>query len=242
MSGALARRLSLDGHALGVQLRSTRAQPGSTAGQFYTVVGIANDIRIPGRRMASQALIYRPPVPGGLPLLARVAGSPRLTADAIRRNILDADPTAIIYYVTIGDDYIRDALAPTRFAMALLAAFAIIALILSAVGLYGVIAYGVTQRTRELGVRVALGADPRTVMKTVIGSGLRLAAGGVALGAVAADAAARVLGSMLHGVSPSDPLTFAAITLLVAAIALLASYLPARRVLRIDPTDALRAD
>jgi len=126
--------------------------------------------------------------------------------------------------------------------MALLVAFAAVALVLAVVGLYGVISYGVAQRTREIGVRVALGAEPSAVARLVIGSGLRLAAAGVAIGAAGAVAATRVLSGMLFGVSAVDPTTFAGTTLVVAAIALLASYLPARRALRIDPAEALRAD
>jgi putative ABC transport system permease protein len=126
--------------------------------------------------------------------------------------------------------------------MALLVAFAAVALILATVGLYGVISYGVTQRTREIGVRVALGAEPSAVARLVIGNGLRLATLGVVIGAAGAIAATRALSGMLFGVSASDPWTFAAITVVVAAVALLASYLPARRAVRIDPVEALRAE
>jgi len=149
---------------------------------------------------------------------------------------------AVAREITVGDRYLRDSLASMRFAMALLAAFSGIALVLSGVGLYGVIAYSVTQRTREIGVRVALGADAAAVSRLVVGGGLRLAAIGVVIGAVAAAATTRVLDSMLYGVSRVDPLTFGAIVLLVAVIALFASYVPARRAVRIDPTEALRAD
>jgi ABC-type antimicrobial peptide transport system permease subunit len=148
----------------------------------------------------------------------------------------------LFYGSQSGEAYLRDSLAPTRFAMALLTAFAVIALVLASVGLYGVIAYGVTQRTREIGVRVALGADARAVTALVVGGGLRLAVLGVAIGTAAAVAATRVLESMLYGVSPADPPTLLAIALLVGVIALAASYIPARRALRIDPTEALRAD
>ena len=126
--------------------------------------------------------------------------------------------------------------------MALLVAFAAVALILATVGLYGVISYGVAQRTREIGVRVALGAEPSAVAQLVVGNGLRLAVAGVAIGAVASVGATRALSGMLFGVSATDPATFVAITIVVAAIALLASYIPARRALRIDPIEALRGD
>ena len=106
----------------------------------------------------------------------------------------------------------------------------------------GVIAYSVTQRTREIGVRVALGADARSVQRLVVGGGLRLTSLGVVLGLVGAAASTRVLASLLYGVGPADPLSFGGISALVVAIACLASYIPARRALRIDPTEALRAD
>jgi ABC-type antimicrobial peptide transport system permease subunit len=126
--------------------------------------------------------------------------------------------------------------------MALLATFALVALVLSAVGLYGSISYSVGQRTREIGVRVALGADARAITGLVVGDGLRLAAAGALIGGIGAAVATRTLTTMLYGVTASDPLTFAAIVVLVVGIALLAAYVPARRASRIDPTEALRAD
>lgn len=123
--------------------------------------------------------------------------------------------------------------------MALLVAFAVVAFTLATVGLYGVISYGVAQRTREIGVRVALGAEPTAVARLVVGSGLRLASVGVVIGAGGAVAATRALSGMLYGVSASDPATFAGTSLVVAAVALVASYLPA---VRIDPVEALRGE
>jgi putative ABC transport system permease protein len=156
--------------------------------------------------------------------------------------VLEVNPKIYIETVTTGDGYLSDALAPTRFAMALLAAFAFVALVLSAVGLYGVVSYTVSQRTREIGIRIALGARPSAVTGLVVGGGLRLAVGGVLIGVGAAAASTRVLSSLLYGVSPFDPLTFVGIGVLIAAVALLASCVPARRASRIDPSDALRAE
>jgi putative ABC transport system permease protein len=176
-----------------------------------------------------------------IPFLVRTSGSGEQLMGAVEKAV-KADPTVLFYGSQSGEAYLRESLAPTQFAMALLTAFAILALVLAAVGLYGVIAYGVTQRTREIGVRVALGADPRAVTRLVVGGGMRLAAVGVAIGAVTAAATTRLLESMLYAVTPTDPVTFSLIALLVATIAILASYVPARRALRIDPTEALRAD
>ena len=179
---------------------------------------------------------------GNVPYVVRTTMSADVAAPLIKQALASTDPRIYVRQVLSGDTYLRDGLAPTRFAMALLTAFAVVALVLAAVGLYGVIAYGVAQRTREIGVRVALGAEPRAVMARVMGSGLRLALLGVAVGSAAAAAATRLLGSMLYAVSPADPLTFVVIALLVTGIALLASYVPARRALRIDPAETLRAE
>jgi ABC-type antimicrobial peptide transport system permease subunit len=126
--------------------------------------------------------------------------------------------------------------------MTLLGSFAIVALALSAVGLYGVIEYAVSQRTREIGVRVALGADSSAIAKLVVGNCLRLALVGVMLGIIGAFATSRALDSMIYGVTAFDPVSFAAIPLLLGAIALIASYVPTRRALRIDPVEALRTE
>ncbi|MDQ3997962.1 MAG: FtsX-like permease family protein, partial [Gemmatimonadota bacterium] len=232
-----AHRVWPGGHAVGARVRQGPA--------WSTIVGVVDDARVPevrGDVAALQVYSLLPPRLPAVPLLVRTAMSGDAAAPMIKRAITSVDPTIYVRPTLSGDTYLRDGLAPTRFAMALLTAFAVVALVLAAVGLYGVIAYGVSQRTREIGVRVALGADPRAVAGLVVGSGLRLAAGGVLLGAAAAAGSTRVLASMLYAVSPADPVTFAVIALVVAAIALLASYVPARRASRIDPTEALRAD
>jgi ABC-type antimicrobial peptide transport system permease subunit len=187
-------------------------------------------------------VIYQMPLPVEVPLVARASGSPAAIVSAFRRAVTETDARSILQTVLIGDDYLDAALAPARFAMALLGAFSVVALILSAVGLYGVIAYSVSQRTREIGVRVALGANSASIGRLVVGDGFRLAAAGVVVGVIASIAATRALVSMLYGVGPLDPVTFGAIGLLVAGIALLASYVPARRASRIDPMEALRVE
>ncbi|HYC52578.1 MAG TPA: ABC transporter permease [Gemmatimonadaceae bacterium] len=249
---SLADRLWGPGNVVGKHLRE-KGPIGVS--QRQRVVGVVADIQLPSRRsVASIADIYEP-MPdrfGMLPVVLRTSLSDAEITKAIRRAVAEYDVTlraatrhphgAIVQFVTIGDTFIREQLAPTRFAMALLLTFAVIALVLSAVGLYGVIAYSVVQRTREIGVRVALGADHRSVERLVVGAGLRLTAVGLVVGLLGAFASTRVLTSLLYGVSPVDPVSFVAIALLVAAIALLASYLPARRAVRIDPIAALRAE
>jgi putative ABC transport system permease protein len=236
----LATRFWPNGGALGARLHENNGQDFR---QEYIVVGIAEDVHVPGeRQIARSAVLYRPPMPFGVSVIVRTATPSADLLPALRKAITSIQPMPYIQTTTIGEDFIRDALAPTRFAMALMAAFAAIALVLAVVGLYGVISYGVTQRTREIGVRMALGAEPTAVAWLVLGNGLRLAIAGVAIGAAGALAATRVLSGMLFAVSAIDPTTFVATALVVAAVALLASYLPARRALRMDPADVLRAD
>jgi len=249
----LARHLWPDGRVLGALVHTVSAgkgfappappaPPGLHAAPETpsVVVGVVDDARLPGA--STEPTIYQWPAPVEIPLVARITGSNAATVAAIRHAIADAAPTAIIQTVTVGDEYLRDALAPTRFAFALLAAFSIVALVLAAVGLYGVIAYSVTQRTREFGIRVALGAEPRAIAGLVLGDGARRTLAGVLLGTAGAVAGTRALAGLLYGVTVGDPITFAGVVLLVAAVALLASYLPARRAVRIDPVEALRAD
>jgi putative ABC transport system permease protein len=249
----LARRLWGDREPLGARLHEKGGPPGLSSS--YIVVGVVDDIQLPGRRSAAgPADIYVPlpaPLPG-LPVIIRTTLPESAIIAAVRRAVAEYDGAlrsvsqpshgAVLQTVTVGETYVRESLAPTRFAMALLLAFAMIALVLSAVGLYGVIAYSVTQRTREIGVRIALGADERSVERLVVGAGLRLTALGVVVGIGVALISTRLLTGLLYGVSPGDPTSFAAITVLVVMTALLASYVPARRAVNINPIAALRAE
>jgi ABC-type antimicrobial peptide transport system permease subunit len=137
---------------------------------------------------------------------------------------------------------VKDSLTQSRFSMLLLSAFGALALILASIGIYGVVSYSVGQRTREIGVRMALGAQRRNVLGLVLGQGARLAGLGIAIGLVAAIGVTRLMASLLFGVAPRDPLTFFAVPVLLMAIALLACYIPARRAMRVDPMVALRSE
>jgi putative ABC transport system permease protein len=230
----LATRLWPNGGALGAHMHA-RGNP------YFVVVGIAEDVHVPGAtRLARSAVLYQAPRVASF--IVRTATPSADLLPALRQAIGSVEPPPFIQTTTLGEVFLRDSLAPTRFSMALLVTFATVALLLATVGLYGVISYGVTQRTREIGVRVALGAEPSRVARLVVGSGLRLAVAGVAIGVVASFGATRVLSGMLFQVSAADPVTFGGITVVVTAVALLASYLPARRAVRMDPVDALRAD
>jgi putative ABC transport system permease protein len=135
---------------------------------------------------------------------------------------------------------VDDSISTRRLTLVLLGIFSALALILAAIGIYGVMAYSVALRTQEIGIRIALGAQQKDVLRLILGQGARIAFFGVAIGLVAAAALARLLSSLLFSVSAGDPITFAAVSILLAAIALLACYIPARRALRVDPIIALR--
>ena len=161
---------------------------------------------------------------------------------AIRAEVRALDPAMPLYDIATMEERAERVTARYRYSSVMMSGLAGLALLLAAIGTYGVVAFAVATRTREIGVRVALGARPRDVLRLVLGGGLRLAAAGVVLGLAGALAGARVLATMLYGVTPHDPITFATIAAIVMAVAIAATYLPARRAMRVDPVVALRAD
>jgi putative ABC transport system permease protein len=209
----------------------------------YQIVGVVGDVH--------QMALDKDPKPGVFianlqeptgptQLVARTHGDPQLLAQAIQREIHALDHDLPISGVMTMDAYVSASIAAPRFNTILLAGFAGLALVLAAVGIFGVISYSVAQRTQELGIRRALGADASSVMRLVLTEGLGLAGIGLAIGLAGAFAVTRLLESLLFGVTATDPLTFSTVAAILAAVALLASYLPARRAITVDPMVALR--
>jgi predicted permease len=177
---------------------------------------------------------------GSAGIIVKISGDPTALVGVIREAVRAVAPAEAVHSVNSMEDYISSTLSTRRFGMRLLGFFAATALFLTALGLYGVISYSVTQRTREIGVRMALGAKPATVLKLVVGQGFRLTAVGVAFGSGAAIWVGRLLESELFQVKASDPLTMLSMAAALLLTGLLASYLPARRAIRVDPVVTLR--
>jgi putative ABC transport system permease protein len=173
-------------------------------------------------------------------LVIRTAVPPAAIVNSVEETIHRADPDQAISHVESMEQVVSASVARPRVESALLLIFASVALILSAIGLYGVLSYSVTQRTREIGIRMALGANSPRVMRDVIRDGSRLIVPGIVAGLVAAFALTRLLGSLLYGIEPTDPLTYATVSLVLVIVGLFASWLPARRAMRVDPMIALR--
>ena len=237
---SLARRLFPGGEALGRQLRLVNPEQDPA---WRTIVGVVADVSYRGLDDPGEAAIYTPfdqtPFLWQY-LMLRTSVPPATVTRAIRDAVAAVDPDLVPSRIQPVAELVAGVVAPRRFNTLLLSAFGALALLLAGIGIYGVIAYSVTQRTREIGVRMALGAEPGDVMRLVVGQGLRLALAGVLLGLLGAFAATRLMRSLLYGVSATDPATFAAVAFVLTSLALLASYVPARRAVRLDPTRALR--
>ena len=175
-------------------------------------------------------------------ILLRIRGNVNALRPAIVRAVEGAGVSAKFQSVEQAEATAYWALRGPRYAVVLFGLLAGIALVLSAVGLYGVVAFAVTQRTREIGIRMALGAEPRRVARLILGNGVGLAMVGCGIGVIGAYAATRTLTALLYGVSPNDPVAFGGAVLLLIAVAIIAALVPMRRALRIDPTEALRAE
>jgi putative ABC transport system permease protein len=209
------------------------------------IVGVVGDFRYEGLETEAKPEIYFPHAQNGwetMALVVRTRAQPETLTAATQRAIWQVEKNAVLSRVMTMNQLLSDATARQRFMLSLLGVFALVALLLTGVGVYGVLAYTVAQSTREIGIRMALGAETRAVLKLVVGHGMVLAAAGVALGLVGAVAVTRVLKSWLFGVSATDPLTFAVMALLLVSVALVACLVPARRATKVDPMIALRRE
>jgi putative ABC transport system permease protein len=205
-------------------------------------VGVVAPVRSQSLAAEGRETIYVPYYFNSfLPLtyVVRTTADPVGLAAAIRREVDAVDPDLPISDFATLESYVSDAMAQTRFMLALIGVFAGLALLLASLGLYGVISYSVRQRTREIGVRVAFGAENRDIVRLILRQGMVVTASGVAAGLVASLALTRVVDSLLVGVSATDPLTFVGIPALLLGVALIASYVPARRATTVDPVVAL---
>ncbi len=214
-------------------------------GANRTVVGVVGNERIHSLEQATPPAVYLPlsQVPsasGSYSVLLRVSGDPVALAPSLRAVVRELDPALPVFGVEPLEQTLSNSVAQRRFTMIVLGVFAAAAFFLAVIGVHGVLSYVVAQRTREIGIRMALGADRGLVRDLVVRQGAVLAAAGLALGLLSALAVSRVLSSLLYGVGARDPLTFAGVALVLGAVALLATYLPARRASRVDPMEALR--
>ena len=212
---------------------------------WLEIVGVAANVRSTELREPAPAEVYVPmrQAPfAHMSAVIRAGVEPLSLTPSLRQAVADVDRTVPVSAIKTMDNIVSESVTQPRFNLFLLGLFSGIALLLSAAGIYGVTAYSVTQRTKELGIRIALGATVRDVLKMVLGQGMAVIAIGLAIGLAAAFALMRLMRSLLFGVGENDPLTFAAITLVLLLVALLACYIPARRASKVDPLIALRAE
>ncbi|MDQ1405022.1 MAG: hypothetical protein QOG55_651 [Acidobacteriaceae bacterium] len=249
ISESMAKRFWPNEDAVGKHLTMT-----FNPGKVREVIGIVGDVKLTGLDTASSdATIYLPMSqtavvpyedwrPFSMKLAVRTTSQPASLTSAVTAAIHSIDPTQPVVDVMTMDDLIATSLSQRRFSMFLLAAFAILALLLAAVGIYSVLSFAVRRRVREIGIRVALGAETKDILRLVVTEGMKPALLGLALGVAGALALGRAVASFIFGIATYDPLTFAAVAALLATVALLASIIPAYRAARIEPTRALREE
>jgi predicted permease len=241
---ALARKYWPNEDPIGKQIML--GAPGNYLNPPSPIVGIVGDTPDAGLDSPPIPVVFLPmrvaPWWSFFTYVIRTSGPPEAVMPVVRRELRAAFPTVAIRNVQTMESVLHDSVAPARLSMRLIGAFAIVALITAALGVFGVLSFVVAQRTRELGIRMALGAAPGDVRRMVIGYGGRLAAAGLVIGLLGSLALTRLISKLLFGVAPTDPLTFASVSVILLGIGVLASWLPARRATRIDPIAALRSD
>ncbi len=238
VSAAFAQRFLPAGAPL-----SKRVRLGAPTDPWSVVVGVVGDVRYASLNATPDPQVYLP-YDGEHANLAsiviRTEQDPRGLASLVRAQLADIDPAQPVFDITTMKQRLDDSIETPRFNMALLAVFASLALVLATIGIYGVISYFVSQRTREIGIRVALGAAPSDILRLVLGQGAVMILIGLALGVAGSLVLTRYLANLLYGVRPVDPLTIISVAVLLIIVALAACYIPACRALRLDPMTALR--
>jgi ABC-type antimicrobial peptide transport system permease subunit len=213
---------------------------------WYTVVGVANDMRRQGLERESIPQMFEPLAqnpPRSVNIFIRTSSNdPLAMAATLRAAARQVEKNAAIYGVAPLEQELGSYLAQRRFQTSLLTGFSIVALLMAAIGIYGLIHYSVATRTREIGIRMAIGGRPGDIFHLIVGEGLQLSVSGLVLGLAGAWLVGRVGANLLFGVTAADPLTFATVSLLFTAVAAAACYFPARRAMKVDPIVALRQD
>ena len=239
LNASLARKHWPNESAVGKRMRLSE-------GDYSTVVGVVADVAAGGLEASDEARfqVYLPlgATDPRTTLVVRTAGDPLAVVPLVKQRVLAMDRQIPLRDVATAQALLRQSISRQRFNMALLTTFAALALLLAAVGLYGVISYAVAQRTREIGIRVALGARPSSVQRAVVLEGVRMTAAGLVVGVAGALALSKLLASLLFGVTPRDPATYAAVAALLTVVTLVACWIPARRAAGIDPLAAIRAE
>jgi putative ABC transport system permease protein len=237
----MAKKIFPDEDPIGKRITFDNRQKGNP--EWFEIVGIVGDVKQYSLDQVTTMQTYEPYIQQTFPymtLVVRTTGDPTNLNAAIRSEVLKLDKEQPTTNFKTLNEFFSISIAQQRFSVVLLGMFAVVALVLSAVGIYGVLSYAVTQRTHEIGIRVALGAGKRDVLRLVVGQGMLLTVIGVAGGLGAAFALTRLMASLLFGVTATDAVTFASVASLLLAVALLACYIPARRATKVDPLVALR--
>jgi putative ABC transport system permease protein len=237
----LARRIEANGPVIGSRL----SFPLDGAAVSADVIGVVenvrhHDLRSPGRE--TLYVPYRHEASREISFVVRTSGDPTSLIPSVRQYVRGLEAGIPLYNIQTMNDYVAAAIGPTQFALTLMLVFAGVALFLAAVGLYGVISYSAQRRTHEIGIRMALGAERRSVVRQVVWNGMALVGIGLGIGIAMSLASSRLLTSTLFEIRPTDPATYAAVTALLAAVSLFACYLPARRASSVDPMESLRQD
>jgi predicted permease len=245
VDSTLARKAWPDANPIGQAVRVELFREGIFAPHWAEVVGVVEPVRLNGLVAAEREQVYiaHHQAPQRTMYLAvRTAGDPLAVVPGVQEAVSALEPGLPVMDVRLATGYVAAAMATTRFALASLSLFAAVALTLAAAGLYAALSWAVAQRRREIGIRLALGAAPPAIRRMLIGEGLSLTAAGVLAGSIGAFVVTRSIAGLLHGVSPTDPVTFAAVAALLSAVGLVACWLPARRAAMVDPSETLRAE